>query len=53
MALRKLFTRFRELDLKLEPRKCHFFKEQVEFPGKLVNGYDVSISPDILETVEE
>ena len=52
-ALRKVFTRFREHNLKLKPRKCHFFKEQVECLGKLVSGDCVSISPDKLETVKE
>ena len=52
-ALRKVFTRFREHNLKLKPRKCHFFKEQVEFLGKLVSGDGVSILPDKLETVKE
>ena len=52
-ALRKVFTRFREHNLKLKPRKCHFFKEHVEFLGKLVSRNGVSISPDKLETVKQ
>ena len=52
-ALRKVFTHFREHNLQLKPRKCHFFKKQVEFLGKLVRGDGVSISPDKLETVKE
>ncbi|MCG8109820.1 MAG: RNase H-like domain-containing protein, partial [Candidatus Thiodiazotropha taylori] len=52
-ALKKVFVRFREHGLKLKPRKCHFFKEQVEFLGKLVSGNGVSISPDKLEAVKK
>ena len=52
VALRKVFTRFREHSLKLKPRKCHFFREKVEFLGKMVSGDGVSISPDKLEAVK-
>ena len=51
-ALRKVFMHFREHNLKLKHRKCHFFKEQVEFLGKLVSGNGVSISRDKLEAVQ-
>ena len=53
LALRKAFTRFREHGLKLKPKKCHFFKEEVEFLGKLVSGSGVSISADKLEAVKQ
>ena len=52
-SLRKVFVRFREHNLKLKPRKCSFFKEEVEFLGKLVSGSGVSISPDKLQAVEQ
>ena len=52
-ALEKVFNRFRDHNLKLKPRKCHYFKEQVEFLGKLVSGTGVSISPDKLDAVKE
>ena len=51
-ALRKVFLRFREYHLKLKPRKCHYFREKVEFLGKMVSGNGVSISPDKLEAVK-
>lgn len=47
-----MFTRFREHNLKLKPRKCHFFKEQVESLGKMVIGNGVSIAPDKLDAVK-
>ena len=34
-ALRKVLNRFRMHNLKLKPRKCHFFKEEVEFFWKI------------------
>ncbi|MCG8035188.1 MAG: DDE-type integrase/transposase/recombinase [Candidatus Thiodiazotropha taylori] len=51
-ALRKVFCRFREHNLKFKPRKCQFFKTEVEFLGKLVSGNGISISPDKLEAVK-
>ncbi|MCG8047953.1 MAG: RNase H-like domain-containing protein, partial [Candidatus Thiodiazotropha endolucinida] len=52
-ALRKVFSRFRVHHLKLKPKKCHFFKQQVEFLGKMVSGNGVSISPDKLQAVKD
>ena len=37
-ALRKIFIRFSTHNLKFKPRKCQFFKSQVEFLGKLASG---------------
>ena len=45
-ALRKVFLRFRSFNLKIKPSKCKFFRRQVEFLGKLVDGNGVSITPD-------
>ena len=52
-ALRKVFTRFRQHNLKIKAKKCKFFRHQVEFLGKLVSGDGVSISPDKLEAVKQ
>ena len=52
-ALCKVLDRFRLHNLKLKPRKCHFFKEEVEVLGKLVSGNGTSISPDKLEAVKD
>ena len=51
-ALRRVLDRFRLHNLKLKPRKCHFFKEEVEFMGKLVSGNGTSIAPVKLEAVK-
>ena len=52
-ALHKTLERFRQYNLKLKPRKCFFFRESVEFLGKLVSGDGIKISPDKLEAVEK
>ena len=52
-ALRKIFIRFRTHNLKFKPRKCQFFKSQVEFLGKLVSGSGIAISPDKVEAVKQ
>ena len=51
-ALRKVFLRFRSFNLKIKPSKCKFFRRQVEFLGKLVDGNGVSIAPDKLDAVK-
>ena len=48
-ALRKVFLRFREHNLNCKARKCRFFKQEVEFLGKLMNENGVTIAPDKLE----
>ena len=52
-ALRKVFTRFRQHNLKIKAKKCKFFRHRVEFLGKLVSGDGVSISPDKLKAVKQ
>ena len=52
-SLQKVFNRFREHNMKLKPRKCTFFKREVEFLGKLVSGDGIRIAPDKIETVEK
>ena len=51
--LRKIFIRFNTHNLKFKPRKCQFFKSQVEFLGKLVSGSGIAISPDKLKDVKQ
>ena len=51
-ALRKVLDRFRQHNLKLKGRKCHFFRREVEFLGKLVSGDGTQIAPDKLEAVK-
>jgi hypothetical protein len=43
--LRNVLYRFREFNLKLKPKKCELFKDEVELLGKLVSAKGVSVSP--------
>ena len=52
VSLKKVFMRFREHNMKLKPRKCNFFKRDVEFLGKLVSGEGIRISPDKVDAVK-
>ena len=52
-ARRKVLNQSRTHKLKLKPQKCHFFKEEVEFLGKLASGSVTSIAPDKLKAVKE
>ena len=52
-ALREVFIRFRQHNLKFKARKCRFFRQEVEFLGKKVSGEGITISPDKLEAVKE
>ena len=52
-ALREVFVRFRQHNLKFKARKCRFFRQEVEFLGKKVSGDGITISPDKLEAVKE
>ena len=52
VSLKKVFMRFREHNMKLKPRKCNFFKREVEFLGKLVSSEGIRISPDKVDAVK-
>ena len=52
-ALRNVFIRFRQYNLKFKARKCRFFRREVEFLGKKVSGDGIAISPDKVEAVKE
>ena len=52
-ALREVFVRFHQHNLKFKARKCRFFRQEVEFLGKKVSGDGITISPDKLEAVKE
>ena len=49
--LRKVFTRFRENNLKLKPKKCCFFKSEVTFLGRKVSEKGISVDPSKIDTV--
>ena len=49
--LRNVLHRFRDFNLKLKPKKCELFKDQVEFLGKLVIAKGMSVSPSKVDAV--
>jgi len=51
--LAAFFDRFRRAGLKLEPRKCQLFREQVRFLGHVISAAGVSPDPSKVETVQQ
>jgi transposase InsO family protein len=50
--LREVFKRLQKFNLKLKPRKCHLFRTECEFLGKLITREGVHISPGKVEVVK-
>lgn len=46
-----IFDRLRTADLKLKPKKCALFQEQVEFLGHTVSQEDIRCNPDKISAV--
>ena len=51
--LRAVLQRFREYGLKLKPKKCELFQEQVEFLGRLVSRQGMNNGPGYIEDVKK
>ena len=51
--LSEILSRFEEYNLKLKPKKCHLFKREIKFLGKIVNAEGISIDPENTDTVRE
>jgi len=54
--LKEVFGRLREAGLKLKPRKCKFFQQEILFLGRKVTEQGISINPsgyDVLKDWEE
>ena len=50
-SLRRVFSRFREANLKLSPEKCKWFQKQTEFLGYLITEDGVKTHPDKIEKI--
>ena len=48
-----MFVQFCQHNLKFKPIQCYVFKQEMKFPGKLVNGEGITISPETLKTVKK
>ena len=51
--LRALFAVFRKYRLKVNLRKCHFFKELLQVLGHCVSAQGVSVNPDKIRAIRE
>jgi hypothetical protein len=51
--MRKLFQRFREARLKLNPEKCQLFRREVRYLGYIVSPEGISTDPEKLNAVQE
>ena len=50
-TLRRIFSRFRDANLKLSPKKCKWFQKQTEFLGHLITENGVRTHPDKIEKI--
>jgi len=51
--LREVFSRFRDNNLKMKPKKCDFFRKEVKFLGWIVNEQGVGVDPPKIKTIME
>lgn len=50
--LEKIFQRLREVNLKLSPKKCEFFKKKVKYVGNIVSEEGIEPDPDKINKVQ-
>jgi hypothetical protein len=53
LNLRKVFQRFREAHLKLNPEKCQLFQKEVRYLGHIVSPEGITTNSEKLEAVRE
>ena len=51
--LKKVFSRFRQYNLKLKPKKCHLFQVKVPFLGRIVSKAGVEVDPEKASAVKK
>ena len=51
--LREVLQQFKKHNLKLKPKKCEFFKEEIKFLGKIVSGEGIGVDPGKVKVVAE
>jgi len=51
--LKQVFARFREIGMKLAPKKCHLFQEKVRYVGHIVSADGVGTDPDKTRHIAE
>ena len=51
--MEEVFRRLRDANVKLNPKKCSFVKQRVEYLGHVVTPEGISPNPDKVRVVEE
>ena len=51
--LELVFQRFRHFKLKLKPRKCCLFQQEIEFLGRKINGEGMTLTDHSISTIKE
>ena len=51
--IKTVLTLLRQADLKLKPKKCKFYKQEVKFLRFIIGTYRVKISPQKIKTIQE
>lgn len=51
--LYQVLERFRRYNLKLKPKKCNLFQNEVKFLGKIVNSEGNKINPENVQTIKK
>ena len=49
--LKEVFSRFREANLCLKPKKCHLFKKQAHYLGHVVSEHGISCNPEKIQAI--
>ena len=47
-----MFKQLKEFNLKMKPKKCHFFQHSIVFLGHVLPGEGISASPKKIEKVK-
>ena len=49
--VKTVLTLLRQADLKLKPKKCKFYKQEVKYPRFIISTYRVRISPKKIKVI--
>ena len=52
-ALKELFSKFRQANVKLSPKKCLFVRDEVPFLGHIVGSYGIRTDPRKVQLVKD
>jgi len=52
-SLKKVFSRIREVNLKINPDKCFFFSRNVKYLGHIISAEDITTDPGKISAVKD